>query len=63
MATDTKSGKEGAVLNRLANELEEIKRELRKLVLLIPEESLRGYSNSEEIKKSYRRAIGAFPPK
>ena len=59
MANGTKT----AVLDRLANELKEIKLQLRKLVLLIPEESLGGYKNKEEVKDSYRKALKSFPPK
>ena len=54
--------KEIAVLDRLANELKEIKLQLRKFILLIPEESLRKYKNSEEVKNSYREALKSFPP-
>jgi len=41
--------------------LEEIENYLKKLTGLIPEESLKEYENSEEIKKAYLSAIKKHP--
>ncbi len=49
-------------LKTLSKELAEVKKYLRKLLLIIPEESLDEYENSAEIKKNYLEAIKTFPP-
>ena len=49
-------------LKTLSKELAEVKKYLRKLLLIIPEESLDEYENSSEIKKNYQEATKAFPP-
>ena len=59
MATATEK-KQTAVLENLVSELKVIKSQLRKLLILIPEESLREYDNAREIKNAYRRATRSF---
>lgn len=54
--------KDNKSLKSLLKELTEIKNYLRKLLLIIPEESLKEYKNSSQIKKAYQEAIKAFPP-
>ncbi len=58
MTINKKSNK---LLEPLLKELTEIKKYLRKLLLIIPEESLKEYKNSAKIKKAYQKAIKAFP--
>jgi len=41
------------VLKNMAKELEVIKKQLRKFILLIPEESIKEYKNLSQIKKAY----------
>ncbi|MBI2033903.1 MAG: hypothetical protein HYT13_02280 [Candidatus Liptonbacteria bacterium] len=59
MATITEK-KQTAVLENLVSELKVIKGQLRKLLLLIPEESLGEYENAKEIKKAYHKATRSF---
>jgi len=42
--------------------LEKIEKYLKELTKLIPEESVKEYENSEEIKKAYLSAIKMHPP-
>ena len=53
MANHTMAIKKEKILQPLLRELREIKSYLKKFLLILPEESLRGYKNSSEIKKSY----------
>ena len=62
MANHTMAIKKEKFLQPLLRELREIKSYLKKFLLILPEESLRGYKNSSEIKKSYLNALKAFPP-
>lgn len=56
MATQTIIRKPNIVLKDIIQELKDIKDQLRKFVLLIPEESIKEYKNSSQIKKAYLRA-------
>lgn len=54
-----------ATQNQMATvlrEIREIKAQLNKLLLLVPEESLQEYENSAQIRKAYARAIKTAPP-
>ena len=54
-----------ATQNQMATvlrEIREIKAQLNKLLLLVPEESLNEYENSVQIRKAYTRAIKTAPP-
>jgi vacuolar-type H+-ATPase subunit F/Vma7 len=48
---------------RILRELREINKNLRKLLLIIPEESLNEYKNAPQIKKALGRAVKLYPPK
>ncbi len=63
MATQVITKKQNTVLETRISELRIIKGQLRKLLLLIPEESLKEYKNSPQIKKAYLKAIKSFPLK
>jgi len=66
MVTITKTKidrKERGLLVELVGELKEIKDHLRKFLMLLPEESLRDYSNVSEIKRAYRQATKVYPPR
>jgi hypothetical protein len=54
--------KEDKRIKPLLEELKEIKTYLRKVLLIIPEESLREYKNTSRIKKSYLKALKLLPP-
>ena len=45
----------------LLREIREIKTRLDKLLLLVPEESLKEYENSAKIRRAYSRAIKTAP--
>lgn len=62
MATTT-AKKSNSILKNLVNELKVIKGQLRKLLILIPEESLKDYDNGFKIEKAYRNATEIFTPK
>jgi vacuolar-type H+-ATPase subunit F/Vma7 len=63
MVTKTTNGKQSKMLETLLEELRAIKSQLRKLLVLIPEESLKEYKNPDRIKESYLRALRVFPPR
>jgi hypothetical protein len=63
MAIKITNKKQNEILRVLLEELKIIKSQLEKLLLLIPEESLKEYKNSAQIKKDYLRALKTFPPK
>jgi hypothetical protein len=44
-------------------ELREINKNLRKLLLIIPKESLNEYEDASQIKKAFGRAVKLYPPK
>jgi len=50
-------------IGRILRELREINKNLRKLLLIIPEESLNEYENASQIKKAFGRAVKLYPPK
>lgn len=54
--------KENKIIRPLLEELKEIKTYLRKVLLIIPEESLKEYKNIHRIKKDYFKALKLFPP-
>jgi hypothetical protein len=54
--------KQTVLLETLINELGIIKNQLDKLLLIIPEESLKDYKNPEKLKKAYLNAVKLFPP-
>lgn len=62
MATQTITKKRDITLQPIMDELAEIKLYLKKLLLIIPEESLKEYKNASKIKEAYFRAIKEFPP-
>ena len=54
-----------ATQNQMATvlrEIREIKAQLEKLLLLVPEESLKEYDNSAKIRRAYARAIKTAIP-
>jgi predicted glycosyltransferase involved in capsule biosynthesis len=61
MATETIIQKNK--IEAILKELQIIKSQLEKFLLLIPEESLKEYKNASEIKKAYFRTLKVFPPK
>lgn len=61
MNTDI-ANKQTALLETLVDELATIKNQLQKLLILIPEESLKDYKNTSKIKRAYLSAIKLFPP-
>ncbi len=60
MAVQT--SKVNKTIKPLLEELKEIKTYLRKVLLIIPEESLREYKNTLQIKRAYLKALKSFPP-
>jgi vacuolar-type H+-ATPase subunit F/Vma7 len=48
---------------RILRELREINKNLRKLLLIIPEESLNKYEDAPQIRKAFKRAVKLYPPK
>lgn len=62
MAVKTKSNKKVVTLNEILKEIQEVKSFLKKLLLVIPEESLKEYQNKENIKKAYLKALKHYPP-
>lgn len=63
MVTKITNKKQDKMLQLLLEELKAIKSQLEKLLLVIPEESLKEYKNSSQIKKAYLKALRVFPPK
>lgn len=59
MTVQTKN--ENKIIKPLLKELEEIKAYLKKILLIIPEESLKEYKNISSIKKAYLKALKSFP--
>ena len=62
MAVKTKNNKKTVTLNEILKEIQEVKSFLKKLLLVIPEESLKEYQNKENIKKVYLEALKHYPP-
>jgi hypothetical protein len=55
--------KKGESIVRILRELREINKNLRKLLLIIPEESLNEYEDATQIKRAFGRAVKLYPPK
>jgi len=62
MASQTHTKKEESII-KILKELKEINKNLRKLLLIIPEESLNEYKDASQIKKALGRAVKLYPPK
>jgi len=62
MASQTHTKKEESII-KILKELREINKNLRKLLLIIPEESLNEYKDASQIKKALGRAVKLYPPK
>jgi len=62
MATQTITRQKNIALQSIMAELAEIKLYLKKLLLAIPQESLKEYKNSAKIKGAYFKALKEFPP-
>jgi len=58
----TQTVKENKAIKPLLEELKKIETYLRKVLLIIPEESLKEYKNTPQIKKAYLKALKLFPP-
>ena len=63
MATITISKEQKKVLRPILEELGKINAYLKKLLVIIPEESLKDYKKSSQIKNSYLKAIRNYAPK
>jgi hypothetical protein len=63
MPTKTITQKQNKTLEAVLMELQIIKSQLEKLLIFIPEESLRDYKNSTKIKKALFNALKKFPVK
>jgi vacuolar-type H+-ATPase subunit F/Vma7 len=50
-------------IGRILRELREINKNLRKLLLIIPEESLNEYEDASQIRKAFGKAVKLYPPK
>lgn len=50
-------------IETLLRELREINKNLKKFLLIIPEESLKEYKNVSGIKKAFERAVKLYPPR
>ena len=61
MATKTINQKNK--IEAILKELQTIKNQLDRFLLLIPEERLKEYTNSRQIKKAYLKALKTFPPR
>ena len=48
-------------LEIILEELKDIKEQVQKFVLLIPEESIKEYKNAAQIRKAYMKATKDFP--
>jgi Na+/phosphate symporter len=62
MANQTTIKKEKSI-EALLKELREINKNLKKFLLIIPEESLKEYKNVSQIKKAFEKATRLYPPK
>ena len=49
-------------LEIIMEELKGIKEQVQKLILLIPEESIKEYKNAAQIRKAYMKAMKVFSP-
>ena len=55
--------KENMLLKTLIREVRDIKRCLKTMAIIIPEESIKEYTNQKEIRKAYHNAIKQHPPR
>ena len=62
LKTKIKNQSQANVMKNVLTELEFIKSQLAKLLLLIPQESLNDYRNAKQIKKDFIDALNNFPP-
>lgn len=63
MANQTTITKKEKSIKILLRELREINKNLKRFLLIIPEESLREYKKASEIKKAFAKAVKLYPPK
>ena len=63
MATITISKEQKKLLRPVLEELKKMNAYLKKLLVIIPEESLKEYKNEIQIKKAYPKALKKYPPK
>ena len=63
MANQTTGKKQKEIFKSILEELKKTNAYLKKLLVIIPEESLKEYKNSSQIKNSYLKAIRTYPPK
>jgi vacuolar-type H+-ATPase subunit F/Vma7 len=63
MANQILTTRDKKSIERILKELREINKNLRKLLLIIPEESLNEYEDASQIKKAFGRAVKLYPPK
>jgi len=61
MSTVTKV--KSRALERVIEELKDIRIQLKKLLIIIPQESIKEYDNGPQIKKAFLRANKIYPPK
>ena len=59
MSTETIQKKKQVTLVTVLREIQAVKSQLDKFLLLIPEESISEYKNSAHIKKAYKEALRA----
>lgn len=57
--TKTKSN----TLEKVLEELEDIRIQLKKFLLIIPQESIKEYNNDSQVRKAFLRANKIYPPK
>jgi len=62
MANQTTIRKEKSIETFL-RELKEINKNLKRFLLIIPEESLNEYKKTSEIKRAFAKAVKLYPPK
>ena len=62
MATITISKEQKKLLRPVLEELKKMNAYLKKLLVIIPEESLKEYKTPPQIKNSYLKAIKNYPP-
>jgi len=62
MADQTITRREKSI-EALLRELREINKNLKRFLLIIPEESLKEYKKTSEIKRAFAKAVKLYPPK
>ncbi len=63
MANQTITKNQKEIFKPILEELKKTNAYLKKLLVIIPEESLKEYKNSSQIKNSYLKAVRTYPPK